>query len=128
MADDPVIVQLPRGGELDRELSTEAPPSIAQGRVVVESLAADAGGELEPPESVEPADTPKVVLSLPSPESLRREADTVRRVIDEAGDGPEPLVVEVEVGEHLREDELQALLDAASRTSRAVILRVMRDA
>jgi hypothetical protein len=48
-------------------------------------------------------------------------------VIDEAGEGPAPLIVELEVAEHLREDELQALLEAAAHTSRAVILRVMRD-
>jgi hypothetical protein len=69
-----------------------------------------------------------VVLSLPSPEALEREADEVRRVIGQAGTGIEPLVVVVEAAEELREEELAAVLDGASHTSRAVILRVLRDA
>jgi hypothetical protein len=123
----PLILQLPRGGALDTELSALGLPSIGSGAVVVEDLPAEAGGELEPPGAVEPEDAGKVVLSLPSPEGLRREPETVRRVIDEAGEGPEPLIVELEVAEHLREDELQVVIEAAARTSRAVILRVMRD-
>jgi hypothetical protein len=34
----------------------------------------------------------------------------------------------LEVAEELREDELAAILDAARRTSRGVILRIIRDA
>jgi hypothetical protein len=127
VARSPLILQLPRGGALDVELSALGLPSIGSGAVVVEDLPAEAGGELEPPDAVEPEDAGKVVLSLPSPEGLRRESETVRRVIDEAGEGPEPLIVELEVAEHLREDELQVVLKAAAHTSRAVILRVMRD-
>ncbi len=69
----------------------------------------------------------QVVLSLLSPEALEREASEVLRVIGQAGTGVEPLVVEVEAAEELREAELAALLSAASRTSRAVILRIIRD-
>jgi hypothetical protein len=67
------------------------------------------------------------VLSLPSPEALEREAGEVRRVIGQAGTGVEPLVVVVAAGEELRESELAALLSAARRTSRPVILRIIRD-
>ena len=67
------------------------------------------------------------MLSVPSPETLSREPDEVRRVIDGAGSGPEPLVVVVEAADELRADELAAVLDAADRTSRAVILRVVGD-
>jgi len=67
------------------------------------------------------------VLSVPSPETLSREPDEVRRVIDAAGNGPEPLVVVVEAADELRGDELAVVLDAADRTSRAVILRVVGD-
>jgi hypothetical protein len=42
--------------------------------------------------------------------------------------GVEPLVVELEAAEELREDELAAALDAAGHTSRAVIRRVIRTA
>lgn len=69
----------------------------------------------------------QVVLSLPSPEALEREADEVRRVIGQAGSGVEPLVVVVEAAEELRESELAALLSGARHASRAVILRIIRD-
>jgi hypothetical protein len=123
MADQPrLIIQLPRGGAVDRQLSTQAPRSIADDDVVVSRGPTDSDGYLEPPAAGE------VVLSVPSPEALAREADEVRRVIRGAGTGVEPLVVVVEAAEELRDDELDAVLDAASRTSRPVILRIMGDA
>jgi hypothetical protein len=123
MANQPrLILQLPRGGGVDRQLSAQAPQSVASGDVVVEVGLTDAQGNLEPPAAGQ------VVLSVPSPEALQREAGEVRRVIGQAGTGVEPLVVEVEAAEELREDELAAVLDATSHTSRAVILRIIRDA
>jgi hypothetical protein len=67
------------------------------------------------------------VLSVPSPETLERDAEEIRRVIGQAGTGSEPLVVEVEAADELREEELASVLDAASHSSRAVILRIIRD-
>jgi hypothetical protein len=123
MADQPrLIIQLPRGGAVDRQLSGQRPQSVAGGEVVVEVGPTDAEGRLEAPSAGQ------VVLSLPSPEALEREAAEVRRVIGQAGTGVEPLVVVVEAAEELREDELAAVLDAAGHTSRAVILRIIRDA
>jgi hypothetical protein len=91
MATEPaLIVQVPRGGAVDRQLEANPPG----GEVVVSSLAT--GGE--------------VVLSVPSPETLERERDEVRRVIAHAGTGTEPLVVEVEAAEELRDDELAAVI------------------
>jgi hypothetical protein len=121
MPETPLIVQLPRGGELERELRADPLPSVASGAAVLEVLDADEQGAIEAP------DAGQVVLSLPSPEALAREAATVRRVVEEAGTGAEPLVVEVEVAEHLREEELAALLDAVEHAPRPVILRAMRD-
>ena len=122
MAVDPkLIIQVPRGSAVDRQLSAQEPQSVAGGEVVVEVLTADAEGVLEPPAAGQ------VVLSVPSPEALAREADEVRRVLGQAGTGVEPLVVVVEAAEELREDELAAVLDAAGHASRAVILRVFRD-
>ena len=89
---------------------------------MVEVGSADDAGVLEP------SPIGEVVASLPSPEALRREADELRRAIGQAGPGSEPVVIVVEVAEELREDELDAALEAASHASRAVILRVMRDA
>jgi hypothetical protein len=123
MAVEPkLIIQVPRGSAVDRQLSAQAPHSVASGEVVVEIGPADAEGHLEPPAAGQ------VVLSVPSPEALAREPDEARRVIGEAGTGVEPLVVVVEAAEELREDELAAVVDAAGHASRAVILRVFRDA
>jgi hypothetical protein len=116
-----LIVQPPRGSRVERQLGARALASVLSGEVVVEAGPTDAQGRLE-------ALPGQVVLSLPSPEALEREAEQVRHVIGEAGTGVEPLVVVVEAAEELREEELAALLQAASHTSRAVILRIIRDA
>ena len=123
MAREPtLIIQLARGGAVDRQLSAQPPQTVAGGEVVVDHGPTDAQGHLEAPAAG------KVVLSLPSPEGLAREAAEVRRVISGAGSGVEPLVIVVEAAEELREDELAAVVDAAGHTSRAVILRILRDA
>jgi hypothetical protein len=116
-----LIIQVPAGSAVERQLSAQAPAGVASGDAVVETGPTDAEGNLEQ------AAAGQVVLSVPSPEALEREADEVRRVIAHAGTGVEPLVVVVEAAEELREDELAALLEAAGEASRAVILRVIRD-
>jgi hypothetical protein len=116
-----VIVQIPQGGAVDRQLHTTPPAGVQSGDVVVELGQADAQGTLEP------APGGRVVLSLPSPEALRREADTVRRVLSEPGIGAEPVIVVIEAADELRQEEFEPILDAAGHHSRAVILRVMRD-
>jgi hypothetical protein len=95
---------------------------VASEEVVVEAGPADEAGALVPPDHGE------VVLSLPSPEGLARERDEVDRVIRQAGQGVEPLVVEVEAAEEVRDEELAPLLDAARQSARPVILRIIRDA
>ena len=117
-----LIIQVPRGGAVERQLGGHPLQAISSGDVVVEAGPTDDDGHLEP------LAAGQVVLSLPSPEALRREAEEVRRVIGQAGTGVEPLVVVVEAAEELREEELAAILDAASHTSRAVILRIAGDA
>ncbi|HWF34080.1 MAG TPA: hypothetical protein VG295_01875 [Solirubrobacteraceae bacterium] len=117
-----LIIQVPRGGEVDEWLRANPPASLAGGEVVVESGPTDGRGHLEPPAAG------KVVLSVPSPAALEREADEVRRVIRHAGTGIEPLVVIVEAAEELHDDELAPLLEAARKSPRDVILRVIRDA
>ncbi len=117
-----LIIQVPRDSAVDRQLKARALPSMDSGEVVVEVGPTDEQGQLEA------SAAGQVVLSLPSPESLEREAAQVRRVIARAGTGTEPLIVTVEAAEELRENELAALLDATSHASRAVILRVIRDA
>ncbi len=123
MADEQkLIIQLPRGSAIARQLSGEPPRSVASGEVVVQLGPTDAQGHLEA------ASAGQVVLSLPSPEALEREAGDVRRAIGQAGTGVEPLVVVVEAAEQIREEELDVLLAAAQRSSRAVIVRIIRDA
>jgi hypothetical protein len=117
-----LIIQLPSGGAVERQLSAKPPQSVASGDIVVEAGPTDDDGHLEQ------LAAGQVVLSLPSPEALQREAEEVRRVIGQAGTGVEPLVVVLEAAEELREEELAAILDAASHTPRAVILRIVGDA
>ena len=122
MAQQPrLIVQVARGGAVARQLRAQPPPSVAAGEVVVEVGPADAQGHLEPPSAG------KVVVSVPSPETLSIEAAEVRGALAGAGTGVEPLVVVVEAGEELRDDELAAILDAAAHAPRPVILRILRD-
>ncbi|HWF71780.1 MAG TPA: hypothetical protein VG186_00465 [Solirubrobacteraceae bacterium] len=122
MAGEPtLIIQVSRGGEVDRRLEAEPPASVSGGEVVVERGPTDARGHLEPPAAG------KVVLSVLSPEALAREADEVRRVIAHPGTGVEPLVVVIEAAEELRDEEIAVLLEAARESPRPVILRVLRD-
>jgi hypothetical protein len=117
MATDPLfILQIPAGGPLDDQLTEDPPPGI-----VIERGLTDEEGVLDPPVAGQ------VVLSVPSPEALRRQADDVRQVIDGAGTSTEPIVVVIEAAEVLRADELGIVADAAERASRPVILRVIRD-
>jgi hypothetical protein len=122
MASQPsLIVEVPRGGAVDRQLSADPAPSVASGDVAVVRLPADAAGRLDAPDAGE------VVLSVLSPEALVRERDEVERVVARAGTGDEPLVVVIEAAEELREDELAVIADAARRSRRSVILRVIAD-
>jgi len=116
-----LIIQVPRDGPLDGQLSQDPPPSLSSSGAVVERVPADAEGAIDPPSAGE------VVLSVPSPASLAREPDEVHRVIDRAGTGVEPLVIEVEAAEEFLEEELAPVIEAAQRASRPVILRVIRN-
>lgn len=117
-----LIVQLRRDGAVDRNFRADPPPSLASGRVVLDHVAPQAGGSLGLPEAGE------VVFSVLSPEALTRERQQVRDVIRHAPAAGQPLVIIVEAAEELREDELSVVLDAARRTDRPVILRVLADA
>ena len=120
MADEAkLIIQVPRGSSVDLFLKADPPAAIADVRVIVEHLQAGEDGKLAPPPAGE------VVLTVPSPEALRREPGEVRRAISgAAGDGP-PLVVLVEGAQALRDDEIGSLISAALQTSRMVILRIL---
>jgi hypothetical protein len=116
-----LIVQVPRGGAVDRNWREDEPPSIASGQVIVERLPAGDDGTLEPPEAGE------VIMSVLSPEALR-EPEEIQAAVSGAAPGEQALVILVEAAEYLREDELAVPLDAAQRSHRLVILRLMADA
>jgi hypothetical protein len=119
VADDvALIIQLPAGSAVDRQVQEDPPPSVTSGRAVIEWLPADEEGRIAPPEGG------RVVLSFLSPEALRREAGQVRREVLQAA-GDEPPVVVLEVAEYLREDELSVLLQAADEAGRTVLLCVL---
>jgi hypothetical protein len=123
MASEPaLILQLPRDGAVDHQFRTDPLPSVVSGQVVLDHVQREDDGRLAPPEAGE------IVMSVPSPEALRREPEEVRDAIDRASDNHEPLVIIVEAAEEMREDELAAVLDAAPLTSRRVIVRIMADA
>jgi hypothetical protein len=119
---EPVIIQIGSGSEVSVQLAADPPASVADGRVVIEHELPDPDGNIEPP-----SQDAEIVMSVPSPEELRREPGQVKRVISEAGTGTEPLVIVVEAAEELRDEELAPVLEAAPHTDRAVIVRIIRD-
>ncbi|HEY0937396.1 MAG TPA: hypothetical protein VGD91_27105 [Trebonia sp.] len=119
MADETaLIIQLPAGSPIDRNLRADPPPSVTGGRTVVEPLPAGPLGTIEPPEAGQ------VVLSFLSPEDLRREAEQIGRELRQADRGQPPVVV-IEVAEYLREDEISVLLQAAEHAQRTVLLCIL---
>ncbi|MFZ0042649.1 MAG: hypothetical protein WAK93_15160 [Solirubrobacteraceae bacterium] len=123
MADDPVlIIQVPQGSAVERQLTEGGLDALAGGDVLVQRAPTDAQGNLEA------IAVGEVVLSVPSPETLERQADEIRQVVGHAGTGTQPLVVIVEAAEEFRDVDLAPLVEASRRTSRAVILRVIREA
>jgi hypothetical protein len=122
LSDAELIVQLPRGGSVDRNFQASPPPLLASGRVALDHIAEGPAGDLGPPE------TGEVVMSVLSPEALRREQDELRRIVRDTDTGDEPMVIVVEAAEELREDELTVVLDAAVQARRPVILRIQADA
>jgi hypothetical protein len=116
-----LIVQLARDGAVDRNFRADPPPSLTSGRIVLDHIEAP-DDDLGPPQAGE------VVMSVLSPEALRRDRQELRQVLEQAGAGHQPLVIEVEAAEQLREDELGAVLDATAHAPRPVILRVLSDA
>src|SRR5438270_13902219 len=118
----PLLLQIARNSAVQRRFSAQAPDSVARGDVVVEALAPDQEGHLQPP------DVGEIVLSVPSPETLAREHDEVRQVIGRAKPGVEPLVIVVEAADDVRDEEVAAVLEAAAHTKRPIIVRILRDA
>jgi hypothetical protein len=119
-ADVRLILEVAAESAVHVQIRERPPAAVQSGEVAVVPLPADSHGNLEDPGAGE------VVLSVPAPEALTREPDTVHHVIADAGTGTEPLVVEVEAAEEIRDEELAVVLEAAGRARRSVILRIVR--
>ena len=120
MAKEPaLIIQVPRDSAIERQLRDGPPDSTRAEDVVVQTGRTDASGVLEETAG-------EIVLALPAPQELARQAAELARVIDQAPAGPGPLVVVIEAGEELLEEEAAPLVGAARNARRPVILRVMR--
>jgi hypothetical protein len=117
-----LIVELVRDSEVDRNLRADPPPSLQSGRVVLDHFPGDEDGRLGPPEAGE------IVMTVPSPETLRRDQPEVQEAVLGAEDEDQPPVILVEAAEYLREDELAPVLEAADLAQRVVILRILSDA
>jgi hypothetical protein len=115
-----LVLQIPRDSPLAEALAATPPAAVAVGEAVVEHGPVDEEGVLEPPAAG------RVVLTVPSPESLAHEPDEVHRVLSHHETGEGPLVVVIEEAEELRDEELAAVVEAAKRTTLPVILRVIR--
>ena len=114
-----LIIQVPHGSAIERQLREQPPASLRADDVVVQTGSTDPRGFLE--------DLPgEVVFALPAPEELERQAAELSRVLNEAGTGTSPLVIVIEAGEELLEDEAAPLIGAARTARRPVILRIVR--
>lgn len=120
MAEEPtLIIQVPRGSAIERQLRAAPPPAIRIHDVLIQSAATDDEGNLE-------ALGGEVVLSVPAPSALARQADEVEHVLRRAGTGAAPLVVVIEAAEELENDQVAPIVEAAGRVSRPVVLRIIR--
>jgi hypothetical protein len=120
VAEVALILQIPRDSPLAEALAATPPAAVVAGEAVVEHGPVDEAGALEPPAAG------RVVLTVPSPESLAREPDDVHRVLSHHETGDEPLVVVIEEAEELRNEQLAPVIEAAKRTALPVIVRVIR--
>jgi hypothetical protein len=116
--DPALILELPAGSALERTLRRD-PPDWFGPDVVVVGIEADQEGRIPAPLAGQ------VVLTVPSPEALPRQAGEIQRVIDGEPDESEPAIVIVEEAEFLRAEEMAPVLEASRRTRRSVILRVI---
>ena len=120
MAEQPaLIMQVPRGSAIERQLRAGSPAALRGDDVLVQTAPTDDEGNLE-------ALAGEVVLSVPAPAELVRQADEVRRVLRQPGTGTAPLVIVVEAAEELQDDQAALVVEAARRAPRPVILRIVR--
>lgn len=122
MAQQPaLIVQVPRGSAIERQLRDDPPPAIRGDDVLVQTAPTDDQGNVEELAG-------EVVLSVLAPAELVRQADEVQRVLRHPGTGTAPLVIVVEAAEELEDAQAALVVEAARHAPRPVILRIVRPA
>jgi hypothetical protein len=114
-----LIIQVPRGSAIERQLRDEPPEALRGDDVLVQTAPTDDEGNLEQLAG-------EVVLSVPAPAELLRQADELARVLRLAGTGTAPLVIVVQAAEELEDDQAALVVEAARRAPRPVILRIVR--
>jgi hypothetical protein len=117
-----LIVRVPTGSRVARQLLEDPPPAVAESDVVIETVESSDSGKKEPPE-VGP-----VVFVLPSPESLPGVQEELAGAVAglEAHDDESAVIVIESAGE-LRDEEIRAVVDASAGVDRQVILAVLDD-
>jgi hypothetical protein len=115
-----LIIQLPRDSSVAQTVREDPPASLQDSRVVLEHLPADEDGRLLPPAAGE------ILVTVPSPEGLRRQSYEILSAVTAAEEDGGPLVVLVEGAEYLRDNEIAPVLEAAAATKRVVILRILQ--
>ena len=118
-----LIIRVRQGSRLESQLRDSPPSLVGEGSVSLDPVAPPSSGAA----TIEPPNPGQVVYALPSPEGLVRERQELHDAISGAPHGVEPLVIVIEAGNELRDDELEAAVNAADTTSRPVILTVLRD-
>jgi hypothetical protein len=118
-----LIIRVRQGSRLESQLRDSPPSLVETGSASLDPVAPPSSGAA----TIEPPNPGQVVYALPSPEGLVRERQELHDAIGGAPHGVEPLVIVIEAGNELRDDELEAAVNAADTTSRPVILTVLRD-
>ena len=115
-----VIVQVPEGGRLERELRNGLLGEGARDTVLA-PVRPVSPGRLDPP------DAANTVFSTSSPEGLVREREELARAVAAERSSARPVAILVEGAEELREDELAAVREAADHAHSDVILVLLRE-
>ena len=115
-----LIVQIPEGGRLERELRDGLLAGHA-GDTVLAPVRPVSPGRIDPP------DAAKAVFSTASPEGLVREREELARAVAAERSDARPVAILVEGAEELQEDQLAAAREAADHAHGDVILVLLRE-
>ncbi len=120
MTDNPsLILQVPRGSAIERQLREARPAALAGDNVLVQTGPTDDLGNLE-------ALGGDVVLTVPSLLELERQADEFSKVLRHAEAGGDPLVIVVGAAEQVEDSQAEIIAAAMKRARRPVFLRIIR--